>query len=374
MILVAPDKFKGSLTAQQAAAAMADGVRDAWPQAQVLMAPLADGGEGSGEILAEALAAQPRQTTALDALARPHMARWWFEPGTQTAIVAFADVAPFVRGASVDDALRSTSYGVGQVLLAAARAGARRVLLCCGGSGCVDGGAGCLAALGFRFVNRSGRLIRTPLGGGALDQVMEVHPPSQPLNVAIDALCDVDNPLCGPRGAAPVFAPQKGATTPQAIAALTENLALWADLVERCTRVRVHDVAHGGAAGGLPAALHAFMNANLMYGFDSISRAVRLPDQLASARLCLTGEGCLDAQTIGGKVVAGVARAARTVGVPVVAFAGEFDDRSGEAVCRQLGLRAAIAINPPDVERDTAMPRAAQHLRAAVARYLRTVE
>ncbi|MCG3126367.1 MAG: Glycerate 3-kinase [Phycisphaerae bacterium] len=371
MILVAPDKFKGSLSAAEAAAAMADGVRDACADAAVDVCPLADGGEGSGEILAAALGARRREVEALDALGRPRVAAWWLEAGTSTAIVEFAQIAPMVRGATVQDVLRATSYGVGQVLAAAAGAGARHVLLCCGGSGSVDGGAGCLQALGFEFIDRDGRRIDVPLGGEGLARVAGVQAPAAHVDVAIDVLCDVDNPLCGERGAAPVFAPQKGATAPEAVDALARNLTTWAGLAKRITGIRIADVAHGGAAGGVPAGLHAFTGARLLSGCEAIARAVRLEERMAAARLCLTGEGRLDAQTAGGKVVAGVARVARARGVPVVAFAGQVDGDA--AVGEPLGLRAAIAISPAELDHASALARAAQLLRAAVGDYLRTV-
>jgi len=368
-VLVAPDKFKFALDAQGATEAIAAGVRDVRPDADVVLCPLADGGEGTGHVLAAARHAREQTVSVLDPRGRPRLARWW-RTDEGGAIIEMAEASGLgLLEASDRDPLLTTSFGTGQLLAAAAREECLRVQLCVGGSATVDGGAGSLQALGWEPLDSYGRVIDTPMTGGLLRHVRKLLPPrvSPPLHITI--LCDVDNRLLGPRGAAAVFGPQKGAT-PDAVAELERGLAHWADLLRDATRRDPRDVPGSGAAGGLPAGLYAACRARLVRGFSIVAREVGLEAKMAGADLCLTGEGRIDAQTLAGKVVAGVAELAARQSVPTIAFAGTIRPPPGhspESLAAQLGLRRIVTLSPPGEALEQSLEQTAARLRAAAA-------
>lgn len=367
-ILIAPDKFKDALDAPAVAAALAAGVRDARPDAETILCPLGDGGEGTGRLLAGALQAEERPALVLGPLGRQRDARWWLGPDRQTAIIEMAEASGLALLETAErDALRTTSFGTGQLLRAAQEAGCRRVLLCVGGSATVDGGAGCLQALGWKYVDHSGAVIAEPLPGGMLASIADMQPPAQARPLDIEILCDVDNPLLGPRGAAAVFGPQKGASA-AAVRQLERGLDRWADLLLRRCGTDVRAIPGGGAAGGLPAGLAAALRAYLRSGFDEVARQVGLGDMIAACDLVLTAEGRIDDQTAGGKVVAGVARLASERRIPVLAFAGAVHLKVGqtlEVLARTVGVETIVVITPPDVPLAAALAATAANLRRA---------
>lgn len=368
-ILIAPDKFKDALDAAGVAAALTAGVRDALPDADISTCPLGDGGEGTGQVLAAALGAEEHHAAVLDPLGHPRSARWWRVPAERLAIVEMAEASGLALLTTEQrDALRTTSYGTGQLLHAAQAAGCARILLCVGGSATVDGGAGCLQALGWEFASGDGASLIAPLTGGALNSIATVRPPvGAGASARIDILSDVDNPLLGPRGAAPVFGPQKGATR-AAVRELEHGLVHWADLLEHARGAQVRSVPGGGAAGGIAAGLAAALNARILPGFDEVARHVGLRAKLAACELCLTGEGRVDEQTEYGKVVAGVARMAAHEGVPVIAFAGAVRLQRGQALdewARAMGLDRLVVITPPGVRLAKALAATADNLRRA---------
>lgn len=373
-ILLAPDKFRGALTASQAAAAMAAGALDAAADCETDACPMGDGGEGSGEILADALGCSRETTVVFDPLGRPRPAAWWRSTDGKAAIVEMAQASGLGLLALHDRLpLRTTSFGTGQLLHAAVSHRCRRVQLCVGGSATVDGGAGCLQALGWRLLDAHGREIETAVGGGQLLDVADLRPPDSPYAGEITVLCDVDHPLTGPRGAAPVFGPQKGAS-PEEVARLQRGLEHWADVLGSHAGRDLRSLAHGGAAGGLPAALYACCNARLVAGAAAIAKALGLPQRILAADMILTGEGRLDAQTAGGKVVAEVGRLAREAGRSAVAFVGQLVTPPGSdarRVAAELGLCDIIEISARGTPRQLALRRCAEDLRAAAAHYLR---
>lgn len=418
-VLVAPDKFRGALEAAAAAAALAAGVRDARPDAEVRVCPLGDGGEGTGRLVAEATAAIPQREDVLDPLGRRRTATWWLDRGPGVATVEMAEASGLaLLDPHERDPLRTTSFGTGQLLAAAIRSGCTRVVLAVGGSATVDGGAGCLQALGCRLFERAGHEIREPIGGGRLADVSRFEQPSLP-PVAIDVLCDVDNPLLGPRGAAAVFAPQKGAD-PAAVARLEENLTHWARLLDEHEQLggagRAGAPPGGprraidgglrldgslalpgsepaeartgsatppilarcpgtGAAGGLPFGLAAVLGARLHRGFDVVADRLALDDQLAGCDLCLTGEGRIDDQTAGGKTVAGVAALARRQRIPVIALCGAARLREGESLdelAAAVGVDRIVVITPPGTPLAEALAGTAENLRCAAREIVAT--
>jgi glycerate kinase len=367
-VLIAPDKFKDALDAEVVAAALAAGVRDARPDAEIECCPLGDGGEGTGRILARALGAEERCAGVVDPLGRERRARWWLRAEERLAIVEMAEASGLALLAPAQrDALRTSSYGTGQLLRAAADAGCTHVLLCVGGSATVDGGAGCLQALGWQFVDMAGAPLSGRMCGGVLCGVAALRPPAERSALAIDILCDVDNPLLGARGAAPVFGPQKGASA-AGVEELERGLAHWADVLERCCGHDVRALAGGGAAGGIAAGLVAACGARLRPGFDEVAGRVELRGKLAGCELCLTGEGRIDEQTAGGKVVAGVARLAAEAGVDTIALVGAVRLRKGQTIdelARAVGVRRIVLITPAGMPLEAALAATATNLRRA---------
>ena len=372
-ILIAPDKFKDALDAIDVCAAMASGVRAALPDAEIISCPLADGGEGTGPLLAGVLGAQPRTALALDPLGHERSARWWLTPTRDIAVIEMAEASGLWLLDSRDrKATQTTSYGTGQLIQAAIKTGAKKVVLCAGGSATVDGGAGCLQALGCELLDENNHVIEIPICGRMLARVRSLRLPAKPPAMEIEILVDVDNPLLGSCGAAPVFAPQKGASSAE-IDVLDKGLAHWAEVLERCTGCNVRDLSGGGAAGGLPAGLVAALNARLLPGFDSIADRLGLDALLSDCDLCLTGEGRLDEQTLAGKVVGGVARRACAAGVPVVAFAGAVQTGPGRTLddlVQDVGVTHVVVITPPEITMEQALAQTADNLRRGVAEHV----
>lgn len=372
-ILIAPDKFKDALDAPGVAAALAAGVRAARPDAETALCPLGDGGEGTGRVLAAVLGAEARVAQVVDPLGRPRDAMWWGCPDGRTAIVEMAEASGLALLRPEErDALCTSSFGTGQLLWLAAEAGCTRVLLCVGGSATVDGGAGCLQALGWFFRGARGRAMTRSLNGGNLARVRKLEPPVGHLPLEIDVLCDVDHALLGAHGAAEVFGPQKG-LDPKGVGLVSRALENWAACLQSATGRDVRSIRGGGAAGGLPAALAAAHGARLLPGFEAVAHCVQLDQRLAGCDWCLTGEGRLDEQTAGGKVVAGVAARAARRKVPTVAFVGSL--RLGRAqiaadVAAALGLAEIVTITPADLALDAALRQTAENLTRAARHWL----
>jgi glycerate kinase len=315
-VLIAPDKFKGSLTAAEAARAVGSGVRRVRADAGVYEVPVADGGDGT---LAAAVAAGYVAVPVTVAGPTGEPVRTSYARRGERAVVELADACGLVRLSGGQPApLSASSRGAGEVVAAAVRAGCREVVLGIGGSASTDGGAGLLRGLGAAVRDADGRNL--PEGGAALARAATVD--LTPLRALLDGVritvaCDVDNPLTGAHGAAAVYAPQKGAT-PQQVAELDAALEHWADVLSPGTR----DAPGAGAAGGVGYAARAVLSATLRPGIDLVLDLVNFPTHLAGADLVITGEGALDTQTLRGKAPAGVAAAARMAGVPVVAVCG----------------------------------------------------
>ncbi|HVK27355.1 MAG TPA: glycerate kinase [Nocardioides sp.] len=347
-ILVASDKFKGSLTAAEVAAAVGTGVRRALPDAAVEASPVADGGDGT-LAAAEAAGFELVPVTVAGPTGEP--VRTTYARRGDLAVVELADAAGLVRLPGDPDPLRASSRGAGEALAAAVDAGCRQVVLGIGGSASTDGGAGLLRGLGARLLTADGEEVAD--GGGSLDDV--AHLDLDALRGRLDGVtvtvaCDVDNPLTGPRGAAAVYGPQKGAT-PDQVRRLDAALAHWADVLAATTGTDVRDHPGAGAAGGVGVAALAVLGAELRSGIELVLDLVGFRELLAGADLVVTGEGALDEQTLHGKAPAGVAAAAGRAGVPVVAVCGV--NRLDPARMRAAGIAAAYALADiePDLQR-----------------------
>lgn len=321
-IVVAPQEYKGTLTAKAAAGAMAEGARRAFPEAEVDVVPLSDGGPGLVEALITALGGQVLAAQVHGPLGRPVEAEWGMLPD-RTAVIEVASAAGLVLLAPEErDPRATTTYGVGELVLAALDAGAQRLIAGLGGSATNDGGAGMAAALGARFLDAGGREL--PPGGAALARLERIDLSGMDPRVAsveVTAAADVVNPLCGREGASLVYGPQKGASL-EVAEELDAALRRYAEVVERDLGVKVLDVPGSGAAGGLGAGFIAFLGAQVRPGFEVVAEAVGLAERIQGADLVVTGEGRLDGQTVYGKTVAGVARTAAALGVAVLVVPG----------------------------------------------------
>ncbi len=321
-MIVAPQSFKGSADAVAVAAAIARGVRRAWPDATVEEMPLADGGEGTVRALVSATKGVLRTARVHDPLGREIDAVWGVLGDGTTAVVEMAAASglPLLDADERDPRITSTR-GTGELILAAATSGAHRIVIGIGGSATNDGGAGMARAFGYRFYDRDGREL--PEGGGPLARLARIDGQTDPrlIRPAIEVACDVRNPLLGSEGASAIYGPQKGAS-PEIVRELDAALARFADVVEAFVGRPIRDVPGAGAAGGLGAGLLAFLDARLVSGAELVLRSVGFSKKLAGADLVITGEGRIDRQSGYGKLTGAVAAAARRANVPVVAIAG----------------------------------------------------
>ncbi|WMD18479.1 glycerate kinase [Achromobacter seleniivolatilans] len=343
-IVIAPDSFKESVSAPDAAAAIARGVKAACPGAHTVCVPMADGGEGTVEAVLAATGGKERQLTVNDALGHKVDAIWGLlEDGT--AVIEMAAAAGLeLISPSKRDPMRASSHGVGELILAAVNSGATRIILGLGGSATNDGGAGMLTALGVRLLDADGRSL--PPGGGALDALASIDTRGldpRLANIRIDIASDVDNPLCGPEGASHVFGPQKGAS-PEQVLALDQMLGHFADICAQHLGADHRNEPGAGAAGGLGFAAKAFLQAHFRPGVDIVAELGGLAAAIEGATLVFTGEGRIDAQTLRGKTPAGVARIAQRAGVPVVALAGSLGP--GYEALHACGISAAFSLAP----------------------------
>ncbi len=324
-VLVAPDKFRGTLSAAEAARAIAAGWRRVRPSDRVEEVPMADGGEGTLDALLSVLGGERRRVRVRGPLGDPVDAAFGLtaeRPARAVVEMAAASGLALVSEPRRDP-LRASTYGTGELIRAACRAGAREVIVGLGGSATTDGGAGMAQALGIRLLDAEGREVGSG-GGGALVQLAGIDAGGLDPDVRrarFVAACDVEAPLTGPGGAAAVFGPQKGASRAD-VEVLDRALAHLAAIIHRDLGLDLRDVPGAGAAGGLGAGLVAFLGAHLRPGVGVVMEAVGLPARIEAADLVITGEGSFDAQSLLGKVAGGVIRAAREVGVPVVVLCG----------------------------------------------------
>lgn len=342
-ILLVPDSFKGTLSSRQVCQVMAGQLRRFFPQAQVKSIPVADGGEGSVEAFLAAAGGERRTRTVTGPFGEPVEAFYGILGDGRTAVIEMAACAglPLAEGRLNPE--RATTYGVGELLLAAKEAGCTKAILGLGGSCTNDGGAGAAAALGAKFTRADGAAF-VP-SGGTLGEIaaLDVSPVAQALQgMELTAMCDIDNPLYGEAGAAAVFAPQKGADAAM-VARLDAGLRHLGQVAARCLGRDFSHLPGAGAAGGLGFGMAAFCGAQLRMGIDAVLDAVGFDSLLPGTDVVFTGEGKIDSQSARGKVVSGVAARCRKAGVPVAAVVGQIGQGFEEMY--QQGLTAVFSIN-----------------------------
>ncbi len=325
-VIVCPDSFKGVLSARAAAEAMARGVRAAKPDADVQLLPMADGGEGTLDVLLQAEDGQRRLVAAHGPRGDPLEVPVGLIRHASTAVVEVALVAGYgLISGQRRDPMKTSTFGLGEVIRAAVESEVETIILGLGGSSTIDGGAGMMQALGLALIDVSGRTLPPFAAGGDLQSISRIawdKPPDHLDQVQFTIACDVLNPACGPNGAAAVFGPQKGAD-PAQVQILDRGLAHWADLLEAAHGRPIRDEPGTGAAGAVALPLLAMTHSALVPGVDLVAHATGLVEHIGGADLVLTGEGRLDRQSMMGKVVGAVGRMARGADVPCVAIVGE---------------------------------------------------
>lgn len=363
-ILILPDSFKGSLSAHRACAAIEAAAREVFPEAELNTLPLADGGEGTLELVQHAAGGAFLPVEVTGPCGQRVRARY-LSIG-DTAVIELAEAAGLGLRLPGYSPLRTTTFGVGQLIGHALQVGHRRIVVALGGSATTDAGCGMAAALGTQFLDESGRsFIPT---GDSIAHIRTIRLNGfffQKNSPRIEALCDVSNPLCGPTGAACVFGPQKGATADE-VKVLDEGLRHLAGIYQK-RGAKIGALAGAGAAGGTGAGVAAFLNGRLLSGVDALLDLIRFDDLAKDADLIVTGEGCVDGQTLSGKVPAGIAR--RAGGRPVLLLAGASAlTDAEEAKLRELGVTAVMPILQRPCALGDAVREAETNLRTAARR------
>ena len=356
-IVIAPDSFKGSLTALQVAEAMEVGLRRVFPDATIEKVPMADGGEGTVQSLVDATGGEILTAQVMDPLGNTIDAQYGVLGDGVTAVIEMAEASGLTL-VPLDkrDPRVTTTYGTGELIRSALAHGCRKLIIGIGGSATNDGGAGMAQALGAKLLTASGEQIKP--GGGHLAtlnsiDLSELDPRITETETAV--ACDVNNPLTGEQGASYVYGPQKGATR-EMIEMLDANLAHFDKILQRDLSKSVGNVPGAGAAGGLGAGLMAFVDASLKSGIKIVTEAAQLSKRLADADLVITGEGQINFQTVFGKTPVGVARVAKTHNIPVIAIAGSIADDSDGVY--DAGIDAMIDIVPEPMPLETAIENA----------------
>jgi len=362
-IVIAPDSFKGSLTAKQAAEAIHTGLLRVFPTATYELVPMADGGEGTVQSLVDATQGTFRTALVLNPLGQTVTAEYGFLGDQRTAVIEMA-AASGIQFINQDtrNPLKTTTYGTGQLLLDAMHHGAQEIIIGIGGSATTDGGQGMAEALGVRFLDANDQPIKR--GGGGLADLVQIdcsHVDPLVKTVKVRIASDVTNPLVGPQGAAAVFGPQKGAT-PAMVPVLDANLAHYAAVIKATLGVDLADQPGAGAAGGLGAGLLAFTHSQMEQGVEIVVRETQLKQKAAGADLAFTGEGAIDFQTQYGKTPMGTAQAVKAASphAKVIGLAGNV----GEGIDQlyDLGIDAIFGILPGIVDLPTAIAQAQENL------------
>lgn len=375
-VILIPDSFKGTLSSTQICSILSAEIKKRFPHCKIVLIPVADGGEGSVDCFLTALGGKKLYAKVKGPLLEDMDACYGLLNNNAstvdaklTAVIEMAACAGLPLVEHKKDPLNATTYGVGQLILAAAKQGAQKIIVGLGGSCTTDGGCGAAAAVGVKFFDKQGReFIPT---GGSLSDIAHIDTSSvDPLinQTEILAMCDIDNPMHGPTGAAYVFAPQKGAT-PEIVKVLDNGLKHLDTVLQRDLGLKVSNVPGSGAAGALGAGMMAFFGAQLQMGIDAVLDTVNFSDTLVDTDYVFTGEGKLDSQSLRGKVVIGVARRAKQAHVPVIALVGGVESNIEAAY--DMGVTAVFPINRLPEDFSVSKYKSAENLAATAADVLR---
>lgn len=371
IIVIAPDSFKESISAKDAAIAIEKGIHQVIPQAQCILVPMADGGEGTMQALIDSSNGTLIPCRVHDPLMNPIDACWGKMGDDKTAVIEMAISSGLALVPKEKrNPLITNTYGFGELIKAALDEGCTQFILGIGGSATNDGGVGMLQALGYQFFDKDGREL--PLGGAALSNLTRIDASHRhPLlhKATFRVACDVNNPLCGPNGASAVYGPQKGAT-PEMVQILDRALAHFADIALQHTGISIVNRPGAGAAGGLGGGLLAFLNATLMKGVDLVIQCSTLENAIAKADLVFTGEGSIDAQTQSGKTPFGVAQLALKYHVPCIGLCGNLGD--GSELLYHHGFHALFSITDRPMSPEESMSEASALLQKTTTNIIRT--
>ena len=340
--VIAMDSFKGSISSIEAGNAVADGIFRVFSDADTIIKPVADGGEGTVEVLVGGMNGRLCEAEVSDPLGRKITARYGVLPNN-TAVIEMAEASGLTLiSESERDPMLTTTYGTGELILSAIRNGCRNFIIGIGGSATNDGGIGCLQALGFGMLDNNGQQVGFGASGlSQLSDITDTNVVSELKECSFKVACDVTNPLCGENGCSAVFAPQKGAKT-ELIPVMDEYLRNYAALTKKYNAAAAPDTHGAGAAGGLGFALMYYLNAKIESGVDLIMRETNLEAAIKEADIVITGEGCLDSQTAMGKAPVGIAKIAKKYGKPVIAFSGAV--KNGAELCNRNGIDAYFPV------------------------------
>jgi len=345
-IVIAPDSFKGSLTAMEVSDAIEQGIREIFPEAEIVKIPMADGGDGTVQCLVNATGGKILREKVTGPLGNEVLASYGILGDKKTAVIEMAEASGLTLvPENKRNPLITTTYGTGQLIKSALGQGCRKMIIGIGGSATNDGGAGMVQALGAKLLDKDGEEIG--FGGGELKKVFRIDTKcldNRLSETKVLIASDVSNPLCGSQGASRIYGPQKGAT-PEVIEELDESLAYFAGIIKRDLNKDVKDIPGAGAAGGLGAGLIAFLDAELRPGIEIIIEIVKLEQAIQDADLVITGEGKIDSQTIYGKAPIGVAKIAKKYNVPVIAVAAIIGDDAD--IVHQYGIDTLLKISEP---------------------------
>jgi len=372
-IVVAPDSFKGSLTAVEVSDAIEQGVREIFPEAEIVKIPMADGGDGTVQCLVNATGGEILKEKVTGPLGDEVLASYGILGDKKTAVIEMAEASGLTLvPENKRNPLITTTYGTGQLIKSALDQGCRKMIIGIGGSATNDRGAGMVQALGVKLLDREGKEIG--FGGGELKKVFRIdtkYLDNRLSETKVLIASDVSNPLCGPKGAARIYGPQKGAT-PEVIKELDESLAYFAEIIKRDLNKDIKDIPGAGAAGGLGASLIAFLDAELRPGIEIMIEIVKLEQAIKDADLVITGEGKIDSQTIYGKAPIGVAKIAKRYNIPVIAVAAIIGDDAD--IVHQYGISSLISVSAQPMRLDESVSNKVLLIKNSIKQSMRAIK
>jgi len=372
-IVVAPDSFKGSLTAVEVSDAIEQGIREIFPEAEIVKIPMADGGDGTVQCLVNATGGKILREKVMGPLGDEVLASYGILGDEKTAVIEMAEASGLTLvPENKRNPLITTTYGTGQLIKAALDQGCRKMIIGIGGSATNDGGAGMVQALGVELLDKDGEEIG--FGGGELKKVFRINTKyldNRLSETKVLIASDVSNPLCGPKGASKIYGPQKGAT-PEMVKKLDESLVYFAEIIKRDLNKDVKDIPGAGAAGGLGVSLMAFLDAELRPGIEIIIEIVKLEQAIKDADLVITGEGKIDSQTIYGKAPIGVAKIAKKYNIPVIAVAAIISDDAD--IVYQYGISSLISVTGQPMRLDESVPNKIVLIKNNIKQYIGAIK
>jgi len=372
-IVVAPDSFKGSLTAIEVSDAIEQGIREIFPEAEIVKIPMADGGDGTVQCLVNTTGGKILREKVTGPLGDEVLAHYGILGDKKTAVIEMAEASGLTLvPENKRNPLITTTYGTGQLIKAALDQGCRKMIIGIGGSATNDGGAGMVQALGVKLLDQEGEEIG--FGGRELKKIYQIdisYLDNRISDTKVLVASDVINPLCGPKGASRIYGPQKGAT-PEVIEELDESLAYFAEIIKRDLNKDVKDIPGAGAAGGLGASLIAFLDAELRPGIEIIIEVVKLEQAIKDADLVITGEGKIDSQTIYGKAPIGVAKIAKKYNIPVIAVAAIIGDDAD--IVHQYGISSLISVTGQPMRLEESVPNKVALIKNSIKQSMRTIK